>query len=44
MANKQSGSDFEKFLKEKEIFEECNAKAVKRVITFQLEKNLKNRK
>ena len=42
--NKHRGSNFEDFLKEEGIFEECNAEAVKRVIAFQLEKELKKQK
>ena len=38
------GSNFEDFLKEEGIFEECNAEAVKRVIAFQLEAELKKQK
>jgi antitoxin HicB len=42
--SKHRGSNFEDFLKEEGIFEECNAEAVKRVIAFQLEKELKRQK
>lgn len=42
--SKHRGSNFEDFLKEEGIFEECNAEAVKRVIAFQLEKELKKQK
>lgn len=42
--NKHRGSNLEDFLKEEEIFEECNAEAVKRVIAFQLESELKKQK
>lgn len=42
--NKHKGSSLEDFLKEEGIFEECNAEAVKRVIAFQLESELKKQK
>ena len=42
--SKHRGSNFEDFLKEEGIFEECNAEAVKRVIAFQLEQELKKQK
>ena len=42
--NKNRGSNLEDFLKEEGIFEECNAEAVKRVIAFQLESELKKQK
>ncbi len=42
--NKHRGSNLEDFLKEEGIFEECNAEAVKRVIAFQLESELKKQK
>jgi uncharacterized protein YutE (UPF0331/DUF86 family) len=32
--NKHTGSDFDDFLKEEGIFEECTAEAIKRVIAF----------
>ena len=44
MKNKHRGSSFEDFLKEEGIFEECHAEAVKRVIAFQLEEELKKQK
>lgn len=44
MKNKHRGSSFDDFLKEEELFEECNAEAVKRVIAFQLERELKKQK
>ena len=44
MKNKHRGSSFDDFLKEEGLFEECNAEAVKRVIAFQLEKELKKQK
>jgi antitoxin HicB len=40
MKNKHRGSSFDDFLKEEGLFEECNAEAVKRVIAFQLEREL----
>ena len=44
MANKHRGSSFDDFLKEEGIFEECNTEAVKRVLAFQLEKEMKKQK
>jgi antitoxin HicB len=44
MKNKHRGSSFDDFLKEEGLFEECNAEAVKRVIAFQLEQELKKQK
>jgi hypothetical protein len=44
MKNKHRGSNFEDFLKEEGIFEECHAEAVKRVIAFKLEEELKKQK
>jgi antitoxin HicB len=44
MKNKHRGSSFDDFLKEEGLLEECNAEAVKRVIAFQLEKELKKQK
>jgi antitoxin HicB len=44
MKNKYRGSSFDDFLKEEGLFEECNAEAVKRVIAFQLEQELKKQK
>jgi len=44
MANKHRGSSFDDFLKEDGIFEECNTEAVKRVLAFQFEKELKKQK
>lgn len=44
MKNKHRGSSFDDFLKEEGLFEECNAEAVKRVIAFQLERELKKQK
>lgn len=41
MKNKYRGSNFEDFLKEEGIFEECHAEAVKRVIALQLEDELR---
>lgn len=42
--NKHTGSDFDDFLKEEGIFEECTAEAIKRVIAFQLEQEMKKQK
>lgn len=42
--NKHTGSDFNDFLKEEGIFEECTAEAIKRVIAFQLEQEMKKQK
>ena len=42
--NKHRGSNFDNFLKEEGLFEECSAEAVKRVIAFQLETELKKQK
>jgi antitoxin HicB len=44
MKNKHRGSNFEDFLKEEGIFEECHAEAVKRLIAFQLEEELKKQR
>ncbi len=44
MKNKHRGSSFDDFLKEEGLFEECNAEAIKRVLSFQLEKELKKQK
>lgn len=44
MKNRHRGSSFDDFLKEEGLFEECNAEAVKRVIAFQLERELKKQK
>jgi predicted XRE-type DNA-binding protein len=44
MKNKHRGSNFDDFLKEEGIFEACNAEAIKRVLSFQLEKELKKQK
>ena len=42
--NKHTGSDFDDFLKEEGILEECTAEAIKRVIAFQLEQEMKKQK
>lgn len=42
--NRHTGSDFDDFLKEEEMFEECTAEAIKRVIAFQLEQEMKKQK
>ena len=44
MANKHRGSSFDDFLKENGIFEECDNKAIKQVIAFQLEEEIKKQK
>lgn len=44
MKNKHRGSNFEDFLKAEGIYEECHAEAVKRVIAFQVEQELKKQK
>lgn len=44
MKNKHRGSQFEDFLKEEGIYDECHAEAVKRVIAFQVEQELKKQK
>lgn len=42
--NKHIGSDFDDFLKEEGIYEECAAEAVKRVIAFQIAEEMKKQK
>lgn len=42
--NKHTGSDFDDFLKEEGIYEECTAEAVKRVLAFQIEQEMKKQK
>jgi len=42
--NKHTGSDFDDFLREEGILEECTAEAIKRVIAFQLEQEMKKQK
>ena len=44
MNNKHIGSDFKEFLKEDGIFEETNDIAIKRVIAYQLEQEMKAQK
>jgi hypothetical protein len=44
MANKLRGSSFDDFLKEEGIFEECDAEAVKHMLNFQAEQELKKKK
>ncbi|HSX37680.1 MAG TPA: hypothetical protein VLE95_02490 [Chlamydiales bacterium] len=44
MANKHRGSSLDDFLKEEGIFDECNTEAVKRVLAYQFEKELKKQK
>jgi antitoxin HicB len=41
MKNKHIGSDFNDFLKEEGIYEETNDMAIKRVIAYQLEQEMK---
>jgi predicted XRE-type DNA-binding protein len=41
MTNKHIGSDFNDFLKEEGIYEETNDIAIKRVIAYQLEQEMK---
>lgn len=41
MNNKHIGSDFDEFLKEESIYEETNDIAIKRVIAYQLEQEMK---
>lgn len=42
--NKHIGSDFEDFLKEEGILEECDKIAMKRVLAFQIEQEMKQQK
>lgn len=42
--NKHSGSDFDDLLKEEGIYEECTAEAIKRVLAFQIEQEMKKQK
>ena len=42
--NKHIGSDFDEFLKEEEIYEECTAEAIKRVVAFQIAEEMKKQK
>ncbi|NGX45709.1 MAG: hypothetical protein K940chlam2_00888 [Chlamydiae bacterium] len=42
--NKHIGSDFDDFLKEEGIYEECSAEAVKRVVAFQIAEEMKKQK
>ncbi|MBN2963841.1 hypothetical protein JWV37_03520 [Sulfurospirillum sp. T05] len=44
MGNKHIGGDFKEFLKEDGIFEETNDIAIKRVIAYQLEQEMKAQK
>jgi antitoxin HicB len=44
MKNKHRGSSFDDFLSDENLLEECTAEAVKRVIAFQLERELKKQK
>jgi antitoxin HicB len=43
MKNKHVGSKFDDFLKEENIFEEVDATAIKRVITYQIQEIMKRR-
>lgn len=44
MNNKYRGSNFDDFLKQEGLFEECNAEALKKVLAFQIERDIaKNR-
>ncbi|MFA7232056.1 MAG: helix-turn-helix transcriptional regulator [Victivallaceae bacterium] len=40
-ANKHIGSDFDDFLKENNILDECEASATKRVLTWQIEQAMR---
>lgn len=42
--SKHIGSDFDDFLKEEGIYQECTAEAIKRVVAFQLEQEMKKQK
>lgn len=42
--DKHIGSDFDDFLKEEGIYQECTAEAIKRVVAFQIEKEMKKQK
>lgn len=42
--NKHIGSDFDDFLKEEGIYEECSAEAIKRVVAFQIAEEMKKQK
>jgi len=44
MSNKHIGSDFNDFLKKDEIYEETNDIAIKRVVAYQLEQEMKVQK
>jgi len=44
MQNKHIGSDFDDFLREESIYEEANDIAIKRVIAYQLELEIKAQK
>ena len=44
MKNKHIGSDFDDFLREEGIYEEANDIAIKRVIAYQLEQEMKAQK
>lgn len=42
--NKHIGSDFDDFLKEEGIYEECTAEAINRVAAFQIAEEMKKQK
>jgi hypothetical protein len=44
MANKHEGSDFDDFLREEGILEEVTARAIKKVLTFELEAAMKKKR
>ena len=43
MKNKHTGSDFDDFLQEEGLLAEVNATAIKRVLAFQIQKEMKDR-
>ena len=44
MKNKHIGSNFDDFLREENIYEDVHATAIKRLITYQIEKEMKKNK
>ena len=42
--NKHIGSDFDDFLKEEGIYQECTAEAIKKVVAFQIAQEMKKQK
>lgn len=44
MANPHTGSDFDDFLREEGLYEECSAIAIKRVLARQLAEEMKQKK